>query len=171
MLNPSEQLDLTGVSEDAVHLRDMMDGILSRIESTFQSYNVELPKRRYWTMGIPAIDCEQLVVSFVQMYLGSPGDQASGPLRCHVPRSAVVTISLSREVPVVGQNGRPPSTERIEQASATSAVDAWVLMDSVNALDQWDNTGYGLGVIATLDTMGPEGGYHTVNMQLTMAVP
>ena len=40
-----------------------------------------------------------------------------------------------------------------------------------NLLDQWDPTGYGLGVIATLDVIGPEGGYQTSNLQLTLAVP
>jgi hypothetical protein len=168
---PSQELDLTGVSEDAVHLRDLMDGILQRIEATFQSYNVELPQRRYWTMGQPAIDCEQLVVSFIQMYLGSPGDQAVAPQRCHVPRTAVVGISIARSAPVVGSSGRPPSAAQIQGAAEVSAIDSWVLMDSVNMLDQWDDSGYGLGVIATLETAGIDGGYQTVNMQLTMAIP
>jgi hypothetical protein len=35
----------------------------------------------------------------------------------------------------------------------------------------WDNTGYGLGVIATVDVGEAQGGFQTVNMQLTMAVP
>jgi hypothetical protein len=168
---PSQELDLTGVSEDAVHLRDLMSGILERVEATFQSYNVELPQRRYWTMGQPAIDCEQLVVSFLQMYLGAPGDQAVTPQRCHVPRTAVVAISVARQTPVVGMNGRPPAPRAIEAAAEVSAIDSWVLMDSVNLLDQWDSSGFGPGVIATLETAGAEGGYQTVTMQLTMAVP
>ncbi len=168
---PSQELDLTGVSEDAVHLRDLLDGVLERIEATFQSYNVELPQRRYWTMGQPAIDCEQLVVSFIQMYLGSPGDQAVAPQRCHVPRTAVLAISVVRSAPVVGMNGRAPSPAAIQVASEASAIDSWVLMDSVNLLDQWDDSGFGLGVIATLETAGTEGGYQTVTMQLTMAIP
>ena len=44
---PSQELDLTGVSEDAVNLRDMMEGVLERVQNVFQSYNVELPQRRY----------------------------------------------------------------------------------------------------------------------------
>jgi hypothetical protein len=165
------QIDFTGVSEDATNLRDMMQGVLERVETIFQSYNVNLPSRRYWTMGQPAIDCEQLVVSFVQMYLGAPGDQATTPQRCHVPRTAVISIMISRAVPVVGANGRPPSQDKIEQSAHASAVDSWVLMESINLLDQWDDTGFGLGVIATLDSLGSEGGFHTVNMQVTMAVP
>jgi hypothetical protein len=162
---------ISDVSEDALNLKNMMDGIISRIETVFQSYNVPLPERRYWTMGQPATDCEQVVVNLLQMYLGTPGDEASTPQRCYVPRSATVVIGISRAVPTVGQNGRPPSGEKIEQGSYLSAIDAWVLMESVREFDMWDGTGYGLGVIATVDVEGPEGGFQTVNMQLTLSVP
>lgn len=168
---PSQELDLTGVSEDAVHLRDMMEGVLERVQNVFQSYNVELPARRYWMMAQPAVDCEQLVVYFQQMYLGAPGAEVGEPQRCHVPRSATIAVSISRETPIVGQNGRPPSPERIAQASEVMAIDAWVLMESINQLDQWDETGYGVGVVATLDATPPEGGFQTTTMLITMAVP
>lgn len=164
-------IDVLGIDEDALNLKEMLDGVLERVETTFQSYNVSLPSRRYWTMGLPAIDCEQVTVSLVQMYLGAPGAQVSLPQRCNVPRSATLNISIAREIPVVGANGRPPSPEKIEQAGTWAAVDAWVLMQSINQLDQWDETGYGVGVIATLDTPEPEGGFQTVTMQITMAVP
>lgn len=165
------QIDHIGVLEDATNLRDMMDGILERVEAVFQSYNVELPQRRYWTIGQPAIDCEQVVVSFIQMYLGAPGDEATTPQKCHMPRSAVVTISIARAVPVVGQGGRPPSPDKIQQSAAVSAIDAWVLMDAVKLFDMWDGSGYGVGVIATVDITPAEGGFQTVNMNLTLAVP
>lgn len=166
-----QELDLTGVSEDAVNLREMMAGVLERVQNVFQSYNVELPQRRYWTMAQPAVDCEQLVVYFQQLYLGPPGAQVGEPQRCHMPRSATITISISRETPIVGQNGRPPAPQKIEAASEILAIDAWVLMESVNQLDQWDDTGYGVGVIATLEVGPPEGGFQTTDMVLTMAVP
>lgn len=167
----SQELDLSGVSEDAVHLRDMMEGVLERVQSVFQSYNVELPQRRYWSMSTPAIDCEQVVVYFQQLYLGPPGAQVGEPQRCHVPRSATLTISIARQTPIVGQNGRPPSPEAISAASEIMAIDSWVLMESINQLDQWDDTGYGVGVIATLEATPPEGGFQTTNMIVTMAVP
>lgn len=164
-------IDVTGVDEDALNLSNMLDGVLSRVETVFQSYNVALPQRRYWTMGRPAVDCEQVVVSFVQMYLGAPGAQVALPQRCNTPRSATLNISVSRETPVIGANGRPPSPEKMEQAASWSAIDSWVLMQSINLLDQWDDTGYGVGVIATLEATEPEGGFQTVTMQITMAVP
>ena len=67
--------DISDVSEDALNLKYMMDGILERVCTVFQSYNVQLPARRYWTLGAPAIDCDQVVVSFNGMYLGAPGSQ------------------------------------------------------------------------------------------------
>jgi hypothetical protein len=164
-------IDITGATDEAMHLTDMMDGILDRVEAVFQSYNVDLPNRRYWMIGEPAIDCEQVVVSFNQMYLGAPGDEASQPQRCNVPRSATVTIYISREVATVGVNGRPPSPEKIQQTSARSTTDAWVLMETVREFDMWDGTGYGLGVVANLEISGPDGGFQTVGLQVTMAVP
>lgn len=167
----SPVVDVRIVSEDALNLKNMLDGVLERVTTIYQSYNVPLPSRRYWTMSQPVIDCEQLVVTFVQMYLGSPGAQVSEPQKCHVPRTATLLISVSRELAVVGQNGRPPSGDKIQETSIGSAVDAWVLMESIRLLDQWDETGFGVGVIATLETAPPEGGYQTVSLQITMAVP
>jgi hypothetical protein len=44
-------------------------------------------------------------------------------------------------------------------------------MDAVKLFDMWDNSGYGLGVIATVEITPPEGGFQSVIMNLTMAVP
>lgn len=165
------EIDGTGVLEDATNLRDMMSGVLERVENIFQSYNVSLPEKKYWMMGQPAIDCEQLVVSFIQMYLGAPGAQVGEPQRCNVPRSATLNISIARATPIVSQNGRPPAPEKIKAASEILAVDAWVLMQSINLLDQWDTTGYGIGVIATLEVTAPEGGFQTTDLTITMSVP
>ena len=164
-------VDVTDVDDEALNIVELMDGVLQRVVSTFNSYNVPLPTRQYWTVGQQAVDCEQLTVTLVQIYLGAPGDEASSPQRCNQPRTAVMTVSLSREIPVVGQNGRPPSADKLEQAAQISAIDGYVLMLSLNPLDMWEPGGYGVGVIATVDYPAPEGGFQTVNMQLTMAIP
>jgi hypothetical protein len=164
-------VDFSEISEDALNVKNLLDGVVERVATIYQSYNVPLPKRQYWTFGTAAIDCEQMVVSLQQLYLGPPGDQASRPMRCNVPRTAVMNIMVARNFPVVGMNGKPPSAEALEKATYMSAVDAWVLMESINLLDQWDDTGYGVGVIATCETLAPEGGFMVVNLQVTMAVP
>jgi hypothetical protein len=164
-------VDITNVDDEALNVVALMNGVLQRVVSTFNSYNVPLPTRQYWTVGQQAVDCEQLTVTLVQIYLGAPGDQASSPQRCTQPRTAVMTVSVSRAIPVVGQNGRPPSADKLEEAAAVSAIDAYILMLSLNILDMWEEGGFGVGVIATADIPPPEGGFQTVNMQLTMAIP
>jgi hypothetical protein len=164
-------VDISEVSEDALALKEMLDGVVERVGTIYQSYNVPLPARRYWTFGTPIVDCEQMVVAVQQLYLGPPGDQASRPQRCNVPRTVVMNIMVARAVPIVGQNGRPPTAEQIEKAGYISAVDSWVLMQSINLLDQWDEVGFGAGVIATLEAPSAEGGYQVINLQVTMAVP
>lgn len=160
-----------GVSEDALNLKNMLDGMVERVENVFSSYNVTLPNRRYWTMGTPVIDCDQLVVSFSQMYLGTPGIEITEPNRCNVPRSATILISIARQIPTVGPGGRAPSAEKIQEASGQSAIDAWVLMESIREFDMWDNTAMGPGVIATVEVAPPEGGFQVTTMQITMVVP
>jgi len=164
-------VDISGVSAEALNLKNLMDGVLEKTIEVFEEYDVPLPTRRFWTVGEPAIDCEQLVVSFIQTYLGLPGNQASEPQRCQSPRSAVLTISISREIPVVGVNGKAPTGEKIEEASRIAVVDAWMFMELINKLDQWEPGEFGLGVIATADSSGFDGGFQTTAMQLTMVVP
>jgi hypothetical protein len=164
-------VNIDGVSAGALNLKNLMDGVLEKTVEVFEDYNVPLPSRQFWTVGEPAIDCEQLVVSFIQTYLGLPGNQASEPQRCQTVRSAVLTISISREIPVVGVNGKAPTGDKIEEASRIAVVDAWMFMELINKLDQWEPGEFGLGVIATADSSGFDGGFQTTAMQLTMVVP
>jgi len=87
------------------------------------------------------------------------------------PDAKTLLVQISREVPTVGQNGRAPSADAIQDSSEISAYDAWILLDSARQLDQWDPANFGLGVIATVETNSPEGGFQTVTMTITMAVP
>jgi hypothetical protein len=164
-------VNIDGVSAGALNLKNLMDGVLEKTVEVFEEYNVPIPSRQFWTVGEPAIDCEQLVVSFIQTYLGLPGNQASEPQRCQAVRSVVLTISISREIPVVGVNGKAPTGDKIEEASRIAVVDAWMFMELINKLDQWEPGEFGLGVIATADSSGFDGGFQTTAMQLTMVVP
>ena len=160
------------VDDAAKNLAALMQGVLDSVINTYQSYNMPIPGRRYWTLGNPSVDCEQVVVSMLQMYIGSPGDEATEPRRCNDPRSATLIVSVSREVPTVSINGKAPLADDIQAFSEISAYDAWILLDSSRALDQWATGGsFGLGVIATVETNAPEGGFQTVTMTITVAVP
>jgi hypothetical protein len=106
------------------------------------------------------------------MYLGSPGDEATAPRRCNDPRSVTLLVQVAREVPTVGTNGRAPAADSIQDGAEISAYDAWILLDSAAELDRWEtNGGFGLGVIATVETNAPEGGFQVVTMTITLAVP
>lgn len=164
--------DVSGVSDDAKHLATFLQDVLDRVEATYDSYNMPLPSKRYWNFAPPAVDCEQLVVSLIQMYIGAPGDEATEPRRCHDPRSATLNITVSRAVPILSANGNPPTAAAIQNATTVAAYDAWILMESVNKFDSWAGNGpFGLGVIATVDAEGPEGGFQNTRMTITMAVP
>jgi len=165
-------VDVSGVDNGAKNLALFLQEVLNRVITCYGSFDMPLPARRYWTFGTPAVDCEQLVVSMVQMYVGTPGDEATEPRRCNDPRSATLNISVSRAVPISQQNGNPPAADDIQDAAVVSAYDAWVLMESIQQLDTWGDMGsYGLGVIATVDAADPEGGFSTTRMTITMAIP
>lgn len=165
------QIDKSLVSSDAKNLAVLMQAVLDQVVASYATYSMPLPSRQYWAMGQPAIDCEQLVVSFIQMYIGAPGDEATQPRRCHDPRSATLNISVVRQVPVVGQNGRPPSADAIEEYAEISAYDAYILLDSAAQMDTWETSGFGMGVIATVEVQTPEGGFQNTVLTLTLAVP
>lgn len=164
--------DITGVNSDARNLANFLQDVLDRVIAAYNSYNMPLPARRYYSLSAPVVDCEQLCVAFIQMYIGTPGDEATEPRRCTDPRSASLSIQIARSVPITQQNGQPPSAEDIQQAAEVSALDAWILMESVNQFDSWAGSGpFGLGVIATVDSDPPEGGFQVTRLTITMAVP
>ena len=159
------------VSEDAKHLKVFLERVLETVVAQYEAYGMPAPLRRYWTIGLPPVDCEQLVVSFQQMYLGAPGAQASAPQKCEAPRTATFSVSVARPVPSGGQNGAAPGVPSLIKAATVAAYDAWILLESAAALDQWEEGGYGMGVIATVDTLQPEGGFQVVTLSCTASVP
>lgn len=166
------EINKASVSSDAKNLAAFLEAVLNQVVSSYASYNMPLPSRRYYTLGEPALDCEQAVVSFVQMYVGSPGDEATQPRRCNDPRSATVNVIVTRSIPVVGQNGRPPAAEVIQAAAEITAYDAYILLDSAAQMDVWEPAGgFGMGVIATVEVRTAEGGLQSTVLTVTAAIP
>lgn len=158
------------VDEDAFNLVHLLERTLETVGAVYASYGVPLPTRQYWALREPSEDCEQVVVSFLQMYLGAPGDQANQPRRCaSAPRSAVLEIRVTRNYPI-GANGKAVSASDIMASSRWGAVDAWILEESMAEFDKWGD-GMGPGIIATVQAEPPGGGLQTVVMNLTVAVP
>ena len=138
--------------------------ILDAVVDGYAAKGRDLPSRRYLTLGTPAVDCEQLVVSFQQIYLGVPGDEASSPQQCGGPSTGVFVVQLSRKVPV-GTDSGPPSKEKIDSASVELLYDMRLLFDIVSNYDH-----YGMGIIVTGDVVEVAGGYGTIQIQTAMAV-
>jgi hypothetical protein len=164
-------IDRNAVSDDAKHMAVFLQKVLDRVVTAYASYNMPLPTRRYYTFGDPVMDCEQVVVTFIQAYIGAPGDEANAPRRASDPRSATLNITVSRAIPVVGVNGRPPTAEAIQSGSEIIAYDAYILLDSASKFDTWEEVGFGIGVIATIEVKAPEGGIQTTSLTVTTAIP
>jgi hypothetical protein len=159
------------IDSEALGLKELLDTILAKVVAVYASYDVPLPSRQYWTFGQPAFDCEQIVVSFIQAYLGTPGNQASEPVPCSGPRSAVVQISVVRATATPSGSTGIPAADKIQAAAHWQAVDAWVLLDAIRQFNDWGDGLPGIGVIATVDGGTASGGFHDVSLQLTVGMP
>jgi|GEM_PF-6103931 len=157
------------IAEESFNLRDLLQRVLDTVGTLYAAREIPLPTRQYWTMERPVEDCEQVVVWFLQMYLGAPGDQASVPQRCGGIRSAVINVDITRQYPI-GENGKAVSPERILKAGQWSAVDTQTLMDGLMAFDSSGEGSAGPGVIATVQAQEPMGGMQTIRLNLTIAV-
>ena len=165
-------IPVSGVSDEALSLKVLLDGVLQHIVDRFDYHNVPLPTKRYWKFGAPVVDCEQLVLSVVQSYIGLPGQPASEPMRSNSPRSVVFRAVLVRCLPEPDSRGNEPAASKQQEYANISAVDAWTLLDAVAHLDTWDSLdAFGLGVMATVDIEDPQGGFQPVIATFTMAIP
>lgn len=159
-------LDKYITNEDAYDLKRHLERTLEVVVSVFESYNMPLPKRRYYMLSTPVIDCEQVVVSLINVYLGLPGDEGNQPIRCNsgTPRTAVVQITIAREQTVL-KSGRAPGPTELMQDADVGAVDAWILFSNMEQFDV-----LGSGVIATVMPEKIAGGYQVVTLQLTTSI-
>ena len=166
----TEPFDGLEVSPDALVVKEMLDRVLEKVLSAYQSFNVPVPARHYWTIGQPAWDCEQLVVSLQTMNLGVPGDTSVATSQnCNGPSTATISISVIRRAAVPGNRGLP-SGEKIQEYSIEPVVDAWVLQSSLPAIDSWSDGAPGNGLIVSTQMLSAQGDYHGVNMLISMVV-
>lgn len=158
------------IQPEALVLSDMLQRLLDTTVGLFEQQGVPLPERRYWMLGgeVPE-DCEQVVVTFLQSYLGAPGDQAADPQQCNQPRTGVFNIFITREHPT-GESGQPVSTNKIIADSKWGAVDASVLMWGLNDLSAMPDGWAGPGVIATVNVSPPNGGVQTTVLNISLMI-
>lgn len=163
------------VSEEASTLPRFLNRILERVVTVYQSHGIPLPDRQYWTVnpGQSPWDCAQVVVALQNLNLGVPGDASvSQAQNCDLPTSATVSITILR--PAAKPGGSPyPSAESIQTHGFEPAVDAWILQRSLPVIDAYPDEfggGPGRGVISTTRILGAQGGFHGVEMLLTLVV-
>jgi hypothetical protein len=151
---------------DALSLVRLGQEIFDGVVSGYATFGAVLPDRQYVTLGPPANDCEQMVVSWQQIYLGTPGDEASQPQRCDAPKSAVWTVQIARKMPVVSQSGKAPEPTAIQTYSEALLVDAWLLTEILANVDPFQ-----LGTIVTCEFLEVSGGLGCVSAQTVLGVP
>src|SRR3954471_16962051 len=105
-----------------------MKDIIESINAVFEAEGVTLPSRQYILIGEAAHDCEQLTVSFEQLYLGGPGDEVGAPLQCDAARTIVVQVQLVRCIPKPTRQNAVSVEEMIESTEQLTR-DAWLLLE------------------------------------------
>lgn len=146
-------------------IETLMGSALAALETLYAQEGVELPDRRYWTIGEPAADCEQAVFAVQQAFVGFPG-APSEPTRCDGPRGLTFSLQILRCVPVANSRGNAPEAAAIQEASVLPTVDMELMLDLVPSLDPLN-----MGVVSFVDVIGANGGFHgavaTYTVQLT----
>ncbi len=150
-------------------LEHHLEAIMETVVAVYEQAGVPLPTRRYWMVGAPPEDCEQVVVSLLQIYLGQPGDQAADIQRCDAPVTAVVNVHVTRDYPI-GELGKAVNADRIIEASRWSVADSWVLFKAMKEFDKDEWGVPGLGAIATVTGRPPGGGVQSTVLNLSTAV-
>lgn len=153
-------------------LSTLAHDLLASVVGRLTAAGIVLPTRRYVWVGAVAVDCEQVVVSYEQSFLGLPGLQDASAIQCSVLRSAQFAISIIRCVPSPDRSGTPPSVESLDAVATVMLTDALELMRQVV-------TGYrDRDFSSTCDSMsilnvvpvGPSGGYGGVTMHVQVQV-
>jgi hypothetical protein len=135
-------------------IQTVMNDALTALETLYAAEGVELPDRRYWTIGEAAADCEQAVFAVQQVFIGIPG-APSEPTRCDGPRSITFSLQILRCVPVANARGNAPEAAAIQEASVLPTVDMELMLDLAPAFDPMN-----LGVVVFVDVISANGGFH-----------
>lgn len=147
-----------------------LEELIQVINAEFEQEQVALPTRQYIGVGgagDTAWDCEQLTVTVEQIYSGLPGQQSQEPVRCDMPHSGVIIVSLVRCIPGPTQAGRaapqPPTAEALDAYGRQALVDAWILM---RAGQTFADTQSFVGGLTDVTVSPPQGQYQALVMTL-----
>lgn len=160
------------------------DHILNTVVATYADHGIDLPERRYLSVGgqgSTVHDCEQVTVSFEQGYSGRPGAQAQEPVKCNSLRTGVYIVEVVRALPLTNTTAANPETTvpsrfgqvktgvEILPADVQSAharkqmVDAMLLLDAGLRAGETTLT----GSLADVTAGQPQGGYQAMVLVIT----
>lgn len=129
-----------------------LDFVLQSVVDEYESRSIGLPERRYWMVGQPAFDCNQVVVNATTLNLGLP-ENAQQLTSCDSGWTLEFFVTVLRCSPVSGTRSAIPAAEAIQAAAAETAADMEILMDLTKRLDVART-----GISASVEAVGPEGG-------------
>lgn len=167
-MNPLQnELDVTPIDKTAW----VMDSIMNAVEEVFDGYGIDLPTLRYLTFAQPAHDCEQVTVTMIQAYLGTPGEQAENPQPCAGPRTGVFQVEIVRCIDDgVVQNLRQkagstaPDPDKISEYARLRTRDAWALLNVPNHLPDYNQA------IADVAVTEAQGKFQAVILNLVVQI-
>jgi len=154
----------------ADRLAKFADYVLDSVVTVFNSAGVDLPERRFVTVGNPVYDCEELVLTFQGLNNGPPGG-GEEPTNCNSPISTIFAVHLVRCFPTpTGRGMKAPEAEVLTVTALGLLTDSWLLMQSANAMDS-DTLYAPFGFIASVEPTEPSGGYVGLVLSVEAAVP
>lgn len=157
---------------DLLEISNAAEKILLAVENTFNVNAVELPGRKYTTVGAlgsVAYDCEQLTVSWQESYNGLPGNPQAGVNHpnCATMHSGVFIVELVRPIAISLKPDIPPEPTLIQAASDILMKDA-VLLQEAGQIAAEDSLLSGATI--SVSAGDPSGGYQSIIMTVTMVI-
>lgn len=147
----------------------LLDGIVAHFAANTTSGDLPLPARRYVVAGdVTQVswDCEQLVVGLAGIGWGTAPDTAMGSQKAGIGvfsrgvRHAVYSVQLVRCTPTPGEDGEPPSAERLMAAGLRFQRDAGLLSQALVEIGARVEAGLSLGAqvqAGAIQPLGPQG--------------
>jgi hypothetical protein len=143
---------------------------MDKIIAVFGTAGVPLPDRKFFTVGQPVHDCEELVVVFESVRKGLPGGGDDEAMNCDMPSTATFSAHLVRCFPVPQAPPNPPAPQVLTANADGLMQDAWLLLGAADELNRDPLTGMG-GMIYSVSTGEPSGGLVAVILQIEAMVP
>ena len=158
-----------GVNESASRAFTLAEGVAAELVAAYEELDVAAPDRRYVWFSTPAVDCEQLVVSFTRIYTGIPSQEGNEPQYGNlVQRVVEMRIEVHRCVPVVDESGTPPEPVAMQAAAETLINDAWVVR---RALEAYPTVIGQLKSVGTQEPIEAQGGFAGFSQVFSLGLP